>query len=715
MENRCELALPAGSLQCALYAFKGGADAVYFGLKSFSARKAAVNFSFEDVRKLKALCSEGGQYEGKKFYVTVNTLASDSQLDDVIKLLRQLSYLKPDGLIVQDLGIAKIIREHFPSLPLHGSTQLAVHTIDGVKELQSLGFSRVVLSRELSFEEIKKIRLACPDIELKVFIHGALCYGFSGACMASQVITGDRNKSANRGSCAQICRTWFHCKETGKDSWLFSMKDLCLGELVRQYQEIGIEPLKIEGRMKGADYAYWCARYYSMILEGKTEKDPEVIWAKDAMQIAFSRDTTDYFFHTGTNGCIAQPNMVSSHDTGHRGIQVGTIDKVLSGKAVVRFTKPVAIRDGLKVISASSTKISESIGFALTFIESSRSDGRKDSTKSFISEGEMATINFPSDKFEKKPGFGTPVYCVSRHNLNLPLLNENLPLYKDKLDIEVAIDKDGFSINGEKTSLEIQQAKGETDIKEIFTKALSASDKSYFTLGNLNIRNNSPYENPFIPLSVLKQARRDFYEKLDTAFENSLEEKIKITKSEKASVRCKTLPPRQRLGLWDMTVDFCGTSFLPLSPVMFDEESYLKKVEEKLEAAFEKKIDIIVGLNNIAQVYWAKNWVKKNALSRKTRFFADVFLYTENSTAFESLKEELPNLIGSYELDDDTPFNYTGSDYEPPVFISRVCLRHNGLGMDCKNCTRNNIFHLQQNGNSYEAICRNCITVVVRE
>ena len=216
MNRTSELALPAGSLQCALYAFKGGADAVYFGLKSFSARKGAVNFSFEDVRKLKALCSDGGQYEGKKFYVTLNTLASDVQLKEVILLLRQLDYLRPDGLIVQDLGIAKIIREHFPNLALHGSTQLAVHTIDGVKELQRLGFSRVVLSRELSFDEIKAIREACPDIELKVFIHGALCYGFSGLCMASQFITGDRERSANRGGCSQICRTWFRCRETGK-------------------------------------------------------------------------------------------------------------------------------------------------------------------------------------------------------------------------------------------------------------------------------------------------------------------------------------------------------------------------------------------------------------------------------------------------------------------------------------------------------------------
>ena len=176
-----ELAIPAGSLQCALYAFKGGADAVYFGLKNFSARKGAVNFSFEDVRKIKALCLA----ENRKFYVTLNTLVSDSEMAEVIPLLRQLEYLQPDGVIVQDLGIAKVMREHFPSLPLHGSTQLAVHTIDGVKQLQELGFSRVVLSRELSFEEIRAIREACPNVELKVFIHGALCYGFSGLCMAS--------------------------------------------------------------------------------------------------------------------------------------------------------------------------------------------------------------------------------------------------------------------------------------------------------------------------------------------------------------------------------------------------------------------------------------------------------------------------------------------------------------------------------------------------
>ena len=136
---------------------------------------------------------------------------------------------------------------------------------------------------------------------------------------------------------------------------------------------------------------------------------------------------------------------------------------------------------------------------------------------------------------------------------------------------------------------------------------------------------------------------------------------------------------------------------------MFEEEAYLHEVDDMLE----KNPGLIVGLNNIAQVLWAKNHIG-------TCFFADVFLYTQNSYSYATLKEALPNLIGSYELDRDTPFNYVGNDYTPPLFISRVCLRHNGLDYPCKGCSRDNTFHLQQNGKHYKAICKNCITVITR-
>ena len=224
-----ELAMPAGTIEEALVAFNAGADAVYFGMKEFSARKGAGNFSLEDLSKIRKLSLD----RNRKIYVTVNTLIDDASLPAAYRLLSDISGIGADGIITQDLGIARIIGNDFPSLPLHGSTQLAVHTISGVKEMQDLGFERVVLSRELTLDEIRRIREACPDIELKVFIHGALCYGFSGLCMASHEITG---RSANEGSCAQICRTWFVDEESGRKLYPFSLKDLDAGRYVKELE-----------------------------------------------------------------------------------------------------------------------------------------------------------------------------------------------------------------------------------------------------------------------------------------------------------------------------------------------------------------------------------------------------------------------------------------------------------------------------------------------
>lgn len=698
-KNRPELALPAGSLQCALYAFKGGADAVYLGLKEFSARKGAVNFTFEDVRKLKQLCMS----QNKKFYITLNTLVTDEELPEVEKLLRQLEYLKPDGVIVQDLGIARLMRKEHPNLPLHGSTQLAVHTIQGVKELQEMGFTRVVLSRELSLREVENIRKACPDVELKVFVHGALCYGFSGLCMASERITG---RSANRGACAQICRTWFSCGDactdngrgSGKNetnSWLFSMKDLCLGELVKEYARIGIDSLKIEGRMKGPEYVYWCARYYSLLLDGRKEEDEEVKHAKECMQTSFSRETTTGFFKTpeDTLTCTDYPS--------HRGVRVGTIEKVLNGKAVIRFERPVALRDGLFVISRGERN-SESAGFGLSFIEGGRS---------FINEGESATVNFPSQSFSKRPGFGTTVWCTSRHNQNLPLLNENIPLYKEPIDVVIRILPQSLEINDQSYEVDpLQEAKNQMDTATQINGIFEASDKSLFTLGDLKVENESGIKHPFLPLSLLKRIRRAFYGDLDNRFERSLEPSFERT-STKATA---TLPKRRDIGLWDEIVQLedpngSKMEFLPLSPLMFDEEEYFKKLDGIVEA----HPHIIVGLNNVAQVQWAKR-------HPETKVFADFFLYTYNRLAYEELKQRLPSLIGSYETRKDTPFTYVGDDFKVPLFVSRVCLRHNSLGplnkgLSCAGCSRDNSYHINQNGRRYKVLCRDCITIVTEE
>ncbi len=686
--NKPELALPAGSLQCALYAFKGGADAVYLGLKDFSARKGAVNFTFDDARKLKEVC----RTQNKKFYITLNTLLYDNELSQAYSMLKQLDYLQPDGIIVQDLGIAKIIRDEFPNLQLHGSTQLAVHTTQGVKELQDLGFSRVVLSRELSFEEIQKIRQECPNIELKVFIHGALCYGFSGLCMASETITG---RSANRGACAQVCRTWFsNPKESYSScssSWLFSMKDLCLGRLIQKYKEIGIDSLKVEGRMKGPEYVYWCAKFYSLLLNGLDESNKEVQWAKECMQTSFSRETTLGFFNTKTNGSCNAENMVCSAYPSHKGIQVGTIEKVLSSKAIIKFSKPVALRDGLLVVSQGE-KTMESSGFGLSFIEGGRS---------FISEGETTTINFPTSNFTKKPSFGTSVFCTSRHNQNLPLLSENINEHKKPIDLIIRLTPTSICINGKDFDCPMQQANNKIDLKGNFEKIFQASDKSLFTAGNIHIENQSGFESPFIPLSLLKQIRREFYAVQDSIFEKSLLEFPSfITQKTPTYTESCPLPKRSTLGLWDKITYVENFAYLPLSPIMFNEEEYFSRLDDKTKDV----PDIIIGINNIAQVRWAKQ-------HPDIRVFADIFLYTANALAYEALKEEMPNLVGSYEK----RFDNLDEEFKVPLFISRVCMRHHGMGLSCKGCTKDNNYKIAQNGKKYNVTCKDCITVVTEE
>ena len=248
-----ELSMPAGNLENAVYAFLGGADSVYFGLKDFSARKGAENFSFSDYRKIRKYAKDNG----RKIYITINTLIRDSELERVFDVLKEIEKCGVDGIIVQDLGVIRLLKNHFPTLGIHASTQLAVHTNYGVKMLRELGAERVVLSRELSLKEIEKIRKNNPEIELKVFIHGAMCYGFSGLCMASLEKTG---RSANRGECAQICRTWF--KDEDKDHLFpFSMKDMDAGKDILTLEKMGIDSVKVEGRRKGNEYVYYTSRY----------------------------------------------------------------------------------------------------------------------------------------------------------------------------------------------------------------------------------------------------------------------------------------------------------------------------------------------------------------------------------------------------------------------------------------------------------------------
>src|SRR5574344_419294 len=241
-----EILAPAGSKESFISAINAGADAVYLGTKKFNARIGANNLNFYDLQVL----TDYAKNKNVKVYVTFNTLIKHEKISEAIKTIEELKVLNIDGIIVQDLGIARIVKEFYPEINLHGSTQLNIHNSKGAEILAENNFKRVVLSRELTFAEMKNIAKSVNSkIELEIFVHGALCFCVSGLCLFSSFIGGF---SGNRGLCTQPCRRiWQSDNEKG---FLFSPKDFQLADFINDIKNIGIKSLKIEGRMRSSEY-----------------------------------------------------------------------------------------------------------------------------------------------------------------------------------------------------------------------------------------------------------------------------------------------------------------------------------------------------------------------------------------------------------------------------------------------------------------------------
>ena len=289
--NIPELLAPAGSFEGVRAAVQSGATAVYMGFGTFNARRAAKNFTKEEMKNAIAYC----RARGVKTNITFNILALDKESQDAINDIRFLNDNGADALIVQDLGVAKLIRECAPDMPIHASTQMTIHTLDGAKIAKELGFSRVVLSRECTLEQIKYIT-ANAGIETEVFIHGALCMCYSGQCYLSAVI-GQR--SGNRGMCAQPCRLPYKYDDCKKQCYPLSLKDLSLAGWLEPIVEAGVSSLKIEGRMKRPEYASIVTDIYARLLKEKRRPTSQEI---QTLKLVFSRDGFTDGYLTGKKG-----------------------------------------------------------------------------------------------------------------------------------------------------------------------------------------------------------------------------------------------------------------------------------------------------------------------------------------------------------------------------------------------------------------------------
>lgn len=325
-----ELLAPVGSLECFHAAVEAGADAVYLGIGDYHARQRANNFTIKTLAYLVPYARE----REVNVYVTVNTLIKQAEFRDLIYLLHQLEQLQVDALIVQDLGVVRIAKRHFPGQTLHASTQMAIHNSLGAEAALKLGLERAILSRELTLEEIGCIAKETA-IELELFVHGALCYSLSGLCLASSYLGG---RSGNRGRCTQACRRQY--SDGSETGFFFSAKDLCALDYLEEFRELGIASLKIEGRMKGAEYVYQVVSAYRQALDGGAETSA----IREALRMDFGREKTSFFLPSPF-----PEDLIAADAPAGTGIFLGRVTQVSDRILVIPSEIPVRPGDRIRL------------------------------------------------------------------------------------------------------------------------------------------------------------------------------------------------------------------------------------------------------------------------------------------------------------------------------------------------------------------------------
>ena len=355
-----ELLAPAGNMQAFHSAIDNGADAIYLGGKSFSARAFAGNFSNEEIKD----CVEYAHLRNVKIYVALNTLLNEYELENAIKQAHYYHDINVDALIIQDLGLYYRITREIPDMEIHASTQMHIHNIQGVINAKKLGFKRVVIARESTQEFINE---ACKeDIEIEIFAHGAICASYSGQCLISSF---SKNRSANKGMCAQCCRLKYKLLDKNKkgintaSDYLLSAKDMCLLEDIPSIINAGVSSIKIEGRMKSAAYVGFVTSLYRKAIDSFYE-EKEYHLSKDdelRLKVLFNREFTDKYY-------IGEGNDIYNNSRpNHLGIKIGEIIGFSKKRAVIRLDYPLRQFDGVRLANY-SLKTGIDDGFIVNYI-----------------------------------------------------------------------------------------------------------------------------------------------------------------------------------------------------------------------------------------------------------------------------------------------------------------------------------------------------------
>lgn len=489
-----ELLAPAKNLECGIEAIKHGADAVYIGAGRFGARQAAGN-SVEDIAQLAGFA----HFYGARVYVTVNTILKDSELADAEKLIWQLYEAGADALLIQDMAV---LRMKLPPIALHASTQCDVRSADKVRFLAGCGFTRVVLARELSLDEIRSIHESCPDVELECFVHGALCVSYSGQCYASQYCFG---RSANRGECAQFCRLKFDLVDSDdnviiKGKHLLSLRDMNRMDSLEELMDAGVCSFKIEGRLKDVQYVKNVTAAYSQAIDKVLVRRHEFVRASSGHSIAhftpdvsrsFNRGFTDYFLHGRTDDIYSFGTPKSI------GEKMGPVKEVGPGWIKVSGFKAFHNGDGLCFFNRGG----ELEGYRVNRVEGNR-------VFLFLEGADMPSITAGTElyrnydiEFEK---------VLSRESatrkIGVDILFEEVPSgYQVTMT-----DEEGLSATA---SVEWQKEDARTSQQDNIRTQLSKLGGTRFEASDVEIQMEGER---FIPSSLLSDMRRSVSEKLES-------------------------------------------------------------------------------------------------------------------------------------------------------------------------------------------------------
>ncbi|MBP5591956.1 U32 family peptidase [bacterium] len=709
MNPDVEILAPAGSFEAAVAAFEGGADAVYLGLSDFSARKAAKNFSKEEFLSLKTFAAR----EGKKIFAALNTVIKEDEIESALDCARFLYDAGVDAVILQDIGFAALLKKLFPDLPLHASTQMAVHTVEGVKFLKTQGCSRVVLSREVPFDLIAKIKKEVPDMELEVFVHGALCYSFSGLCLASGMVLG---RSGNRGMCAQLCRSYYET-EDGKKGYFFSCNDLEYKDFVQQLKFAGVDSFKIEGRMKSPEYVFHTSALYRAMLERSDYFD-----ALKNSRICFARKATTAYFKNFSGN-----NLICGGYPGHRGVKTGVCEKKLKDRFFIKTKYSLGIHDGLlffknndetKPFNCSVEEISSASGKNLKIVG--------DSSRVYVKTAEL-------------PEVGDEIYLVSSRSLERKKVNSgSFPQWKKNIFLSISIRDSRFiqlksgSFSYESEEITVEKSENQNGFKDKFAEILKNSADSFYFSDKVTFDKNC--ENVFVVPSVLKKIRTDFYEKYadfcDVAFEEkkrvvlslfSLPESGNITEifSERALMNPDTdipffMPDDSETSLKTVS----GFLTIPLLPLMKESEKYLNKINNLVAKNGDKKI--LVGLSNLGHLNFALEHLKDENIF----FFIDFSLYIANRFSYSFFKDLLgEKLLFGYSWIEEkedvpqlSPEIIPVSGFHPPLFVSAGCFERSNGFKKCAECGGKRSERILTNcGRVFKVVSKNCVTFMFME